>query len=65
MSSTTEQVILVPAAEAAKMLRIGRSTLWAKVRAGKLPEPVHIGGLTRWRVSDLQQFFQATPTTTP
>lgn len=46
--------ILVTAAEAARLLSIGESTLWRLARAGKLPEPVKIGGATRWRVADLQ-----------
>jgi predicted DNA-binding transcriptional regulator AlpA len=57
--------ILIPAGEAAKMLSMGRSTFWAKVRAGVLPGPIHIGGLTRWRVSDLTQFAQSMNPTTP
>lgn len=58
-----EQKLCVPAAEAAKMLAIGRSTFWAHVKAGLLPAPIRIGGSTRWRVSDLQQHIQATATT--
>lgn len=65
MSDLTEQKLLVPAAEAAKMLSIGRSTFWARVKDGLAPAPVHIGGLTRWRVSDLQRHVQAMPTTNP
>lgn len=61
MSSTPtpENKLLVPATEAAQMLSIGRSTFWKRVKAGDVPAPVHIGGLTRWRVSDLQQHVQA------
>lgn len=46
--------LLVPAAEAAQMLSMGRSTFWREVKAKRLPEPVRIAGLTRWRVADLQ-----------
>lgn len=59
----SEQKLLVPAAEAAKILAMGKSTFWAKVKAGLVPAPVHLGGLTRWRVSDLQQHVQAMSTT--
>ena len=48
--------LLVPAVEAAKMLSMGRSTFWNKVKLKQLPEPVKIAGLTRWRVSDLRSF---------
>jgi predicted DNA-binding transcriptional regulator AlpA len=60
----SDERILVPANEAAKMLSMGRSTFWKAVKDKLLPEPVKIGGLTRWRVSDLQQHFRASQTTT-
>jgi predicted DNA-binding transcriptional regulator AlpA len=45
--------ILVTAAEAAKMLALGQSTFWRKVAEKKLPQPVKVAGITRWRVADL------------
>jgi len=45
--------LLVTAEEAARMLSMGRSTFWRNVSAGVLPQPVRIGGLTRWRIADL------------
>ncbi|MCY1561993.1 hypothetical protein D9M68_993230 [compost metagenome] len=48
--------LLVPAAEAAKMLSMGRSTFWNKVKLKQVPQPVKIAGITRWRVSDLRSF---------
>jgi len=50
--------ILVPAAEAAALLSMGKSTFWREVAKGALPQPVKIGGLTRWSVAALQQFVQ-------
>lgn len=50
----TEDKILVPATEAARMLSMGESTFWRKVRQKALPQPVKIAGLTRWKVVDLQ-----------
>lgn len=47
--------ILVTAIEGAHMLSMGRSTFWRAVGAGVLPQPVRIGGLTRWRVADLMR----------
>jgi predicted DNA-binding transcriptional regulator AlpA len=52
---TTEGKILVAAKEAAAMLSIGESTLWRQVKNKQLPEPVKIGGATRWRVADLMR----------
>ena len=58
--------ILIPVAEAAGMLSMGKSTFWREVSKGVLPAPVKIGGLTRWRVADLVRFAQpATAPTTP
>lgn len=50
-----EMKILVPATEAARMLSMGKSTFWREVKLRHLPAPVKIGGLTRWRVADLQR----------
>ena len=55
--------ILVPVAEAAAMLSIGRATLWRGAKDGTLPKPIKIGGATRWRVADLQRFFCAASAT--
>lgn len=66
-TQTMNEKLLVPAVEAAQMLSMGRSTFWNKVRENKLPQPVKIAGLTRWRVSDLRRFVEpppANPTTT-
>lgn len=62
MTETTK--LLVPASEAAKMLSIGKSTLWRKVKEKSLPEPVKVGGVTRWRVADLLRCV-APPATEP
>lgn len=56
---TTTDKILVPALEAAKLLSMGKSTFWREVSKGTLPAPVKIGGLTRWRVADLQRALQS------
>jgi predicted DNA-binding transcriptional regulator AlpA len=47
--------MLVTAAEAASMLLMGKSTFWREVKNKNVPGPVKIGGLTRWRVADLQR----------
>jgi predicted DNA-binding transcriptional regulator AlpA len=64
MSEPITDKLLVRAEEAAKMLDVGRSTFWQRVKENKAPQPVKIGGLTRWRVSDLRRHVEAmTPTT--
>ena len=54
--------LLVTAEEAARMLSMGRSTFWRNVSADVLPQPVRIGGLTRWRVADLVRMVGAEAT---
>jgi predicted DNA-binding transcriptional regulator AlpA len=50
---TTAEKILVPAAEAAALLSMGKSTFWREVAKGNVPAPIKLGNLTRWRVSDI------------
>lgn len=54
--TSTSDRILVAAADAARLLSIGESTLWRKVAAHELPQPVKIAGMTRWRVADLMRY---------
>ena len=64
----TSEKLLIPDKEAAAMLSIGRSTFWREVAAGNLPQPVRIGGATRWRLADLRRSFESpatVPTTAP
>jgi len=58
--------LLVDDKGAAQMLDMGRSTFREHVRAKRLPQPVRIGGLTRWRVADLRRAADdlASPPTT-
>jgi len=61
LRNSVSEKLLVPAVEAAAMLSMGRSTFWNKVKENKLPHPVKIAGITRWRVSDLRNFVDAPP----
>lgn len=40
--------------DAAAMLGCGRSTLWRWAAEGVLPKPIKIGGMSRWRKSDIE-----------
>ena len=40
------------------LLRRGKSALWDDVKAGRLPQPVKLGGSTRWKYSEVQKFIQ-------
>ncbi|WP_422085426.1 helix-turn-helix domain-containing protein [Variovorax sp.] len=56
-----QQRLYVSVAEAARMLSIGKSTFWREVKAGNLPAPVKLAGLSRWRIEDLQQWVAGLP----
>jgi excisionase family DNA binding protein len=47
--------LLVPAAEAARLLGISKATFYRLKAAGKLPAPVKLGRIL-WRVDDLRLF---------
>jgi prophage regulatory protein len=48
---------LVTAEELAGMLAVSTRTLWRLLSAGKLIEPVRIGGSTRWRLQEVQEWI--------
>ena len=45
---------LLPDKEAASILDCGRSTLWRWAAEGIIPKPLKIGGMSRWRQSDIE-----------
>lgn len=48
--------LLVRANDAAAMLGISRSTLYARVQKGQCPRPIQWDGTTVWRVKDIETF---------
>lgn len=64
---TSPEALLVRDTVAAQLLSIGCSTFWREVKAGNLPQPIKIGGVTRWRMSDLRRCVEspANAPTTP
>lgn len=44
--------------EVAKMLGCARSTLWRWAADGIFPKPLKIGGMSRWRQSDLNTVIE-------
>jgi|GEM_PF-5105501 len=45
--------IMFSALDIASMLQISRSMVYKLVQAGDLPEPVKIGSLSKWEISEL------------
>ena len=50
---------LLKATEVAKVFGIGNSTLWRLLSAGKVPQPVRIGGATRWLSNEIDAWIAA------
>ena len=40
--------------EAAEMLGASKSTFWRHVASGVFPRPIKIGGMSRWRRSEIE-----------
>jgi excisionase family DNA binding protein len=50
---------LITAQEVSRMLKISTRTLWRLLSAHKVPEPIRLGGLVRWRHDDLKNWIAA------
>ncbi len=50
-------VQLLDAAETADLLCMSVPTLRRYVKAAKVPQPIRIGSLIRWRLRDLERFL--------
>lgn len=40
--------------EAARIIGASVSTFWRRVQDGVFPRPIKIGGMSRWRLSDIE-----------
>ena len=46
-----------------ELVPFSRVTLWRKVKAGKFPKPLRLGGrMVAWRSDEVQQWIDALPT---
>ncbi|MEX0702386.1 MAG: helix-turn-helix domain-containing protein [Planctomycetales bacterium] len=52
----TEEAVFLTPEDLAKMLKVSERTLWRLLSGGKIPEPVRIGGSTRWRLAEVQEW---------
>lgn len=52
---------LLTVGEIAVKLGTSTRTVWRMASAGQIPAPVKIGGLTRWRRSDIQAMIELLP----
>ena len=57
VSSRNGMAALITAAELARLMQISQRTLWRLASAGKLVQPIRIGGNTRWRLYEVEQWI--------
>lgn len=59
-SSILKDDPLIDSTEVCRLLgRISEPTLYRNIRAGLLPRPLKIGGLSRWRLSWIETYVAA------
>jgi excisionase family DNA binding protein len=58
-ASSEAPSLLLSAKTLAKRLEVSVRTLWRLRSSGKLPEPVRIGGVIRWRTADIDAWVAA------
>ena len=56
-SSQPAPTMLIKAEQFARMMEISPRTLWRLLSAGKLIQPVRIGGSTRWRMDEVRRWI--------
>lgn len=49
--------VLLTAEETALLVSVSTRTLWRLLSAGKFPRPVRVGGSTRWRRAEIEQWI--------
>lgn len=51
--------LLMTAAQVAELLQVSPRTLWRLLSAGKLPAPLRLGGVVRWRFEEITKWIAA------
>jgi len=51
--------LVVTAKQLAIMLQVSKRTLFRMRSAGRLPSPMRVGGIVRWRLEDVQNWISA------
>ena len=59
VESGDAQQVFVTARQFAVMLQVSRRTLWRLRSAGKIPKPMRVGGIVRWKLDDILEWMAA------
>ena len=54
-----ENRLLISAAAVGRLLGVNKRTVWSWHSSGRIPQPVRIGGTTRWRAEEIRQWVDA------
>lgn len=54
----TNETLLIPADKVAELMAISKRTLWRLLSAGKLPEPVRLGSVVRWKRDEIEEWIE-------
>lgn len=54
-----KEALLIGVGELSELLGLGRSSIYRHLDAGKLPEPIRIGGSVRWRKAEIEAWVSA------
>ncbi len=57
-TKSEERVLLMTSEDVARRLRVSKASLWRMRSTGKLPPPIHIGGIVRWRAEDVEKWVK-------
>ncbi|MBA3483698.1 MAG: helix-turn-helix domain-containing protein [Pirellulales bacterium] len=57
-TSVTQGALLLKAEEVAQMLAISTRTLWRLVSTAGFPQPLKLGGSTRWRAAEVTAWVE-------
>jgi excisionase family DNA binding protein len=58
-NASQNRTALITAAELAELMQISPRTLWRLLSAGKIIQPIRIGGSTRWRLREVEEWIAA------
>lgn len=59
VTAPTVAAELLTATESATVAGVKARTWWRYVSSGRAPRPIRIGGVTRWRRSDILEWIEA------
>jgi prophage regulatory protein len=54
---------LLSIADVCRRVRLGKSAIYVRIKAGSFPRPLDLGTTVRWRESDIDAWIAALPTT--